>query len=77
MVGVPRKQGGGGNGVSTHGHPSPRDKHEAAALERVLHGHLVTNLAEHEQRVREIERRRVLGVLVQDNVETDFEGCVG
>jgi hypothetical protein len=63
--------------VSQHGHPTPREKHEAAALERVLHGHLVTHLAEHEQRVREIERRRLLGVLVQDSVETDFEGCVG
>jgi hypothetical protein len=39
---------------------------------------MVAELARREQRVRErVERRRIAGVLVQDTVETDFQGCVG
>lgn len=72
--------------MSQHGHPSARERHEAAALERVLARgarrvedaeRRVADLAGHEQLVREAERGRIVGVLVQDAVETDFEGCVG
>jgi hypothetical protein len=62
--------------VSDHGHPSARQRHEDAALERAFASQAERRAAEL-ARVRETERSRLVGVLVQDAVETDFEGCVG
>jgi hypothetical protein len=66
--------------VSDHGHPSARQRHEDAAFERACSrapSGDVAELARREQRVRDVERLRIAGVLVQDTVETDFQGCVG
>lgn len=73
--------------MSRHGHPTARERHDAAALERALHCRdrkaeaaeaAVAELQAREQRVRAAERARVAAEIASgDGIETDFEGCVG